>query len=186
MSSVLKVNEIQHTNGTSALTIDSSGVTTMTNRPAFAARLNSNAALDGTSGWGDTGGSSSLSSGTWDWVITSGGYNVGGHWSSSTNAFTVPVAGVYSFYYGLTMASAGSNQNFRFYVDDAGGTDFYRYPGTNYDSAGNTISSPALNVGILLAAGDIVKLQVGYTKTSSVEGSTSGFDRTWWGGHFVG
>lgn len=186
MASTLKVNEIQNLSGTSAMTISNGGFVTMANRPAFAVRLTTTVALDGSNGWGNTFGSNSLSSGTWDWDTALGGYNVGGHWSSSTNAFTAPAAGVYQFYYSLTMASAGSNVTFRFLVDAASGTDFWRYPGNNYDNTGDTITSPAYSVGILLSAGDVVKLQVGYAKTSSVEGDTTGFARTHWGGHFVG
>ena len=84
MASTLKVNTIQHTGGTSGMTIDSGGRVTMPTRPAFACHLETTVALDGNNGWGATSGSNSLSSGSWNWQITHGGYNIGGHHNLST------------------------------------------------------------------------------------------------------
>ena len=86
MSNLL-VQNIKHTNGTTAVNVDSSGRVTMPARPAFAVHLETTVALDGSNGWGSTHSSNSLSSGSWDWQTTHGGYNVGSNWASATNRF---------------------------------------------------------------------------------------------------
>lgn len=182
MASILKVNEIQHTGGTTALNISSGGVTVMPNRPAFACHLETTVPLTSANGWGGTYGTESASSGAWDWNITYGGYNVGGHWSDSTNRFTAPIVGLYSFTFSIAMSASGSNVTFRL-ASSAGTT---RYAGTNYDSAGNTITGGTLTAQFLMAANEYVDLQVGYARNNSVEGDSTGFARTWWSGYLIG
>ena len=182
MASTLKVNEIQHTGGTAALNISSGGVTVMPNRPAFACHLETTVPLTTGNGWVGTSGSVGLSSGAWDWNITHGGYNVGGHWSDSTNRFTAPVAGLYSFTFSCVMAGAGNGVTFRL-IDSNG---HKRYAGTNYDGGGSTSTSPNGTGQFLLAANEYVDLQVGYARSNSVEGDATGFGRSWWSGYLIG
>ena len=182
--STLKVGTIQdHTNSITAMSIDNAGRVTMPTRPAFACHLESTVALDGNNGWGATSGSNSLSSGAWDWKITHGGYNIGGHHNLSTNTFTAPIAGLYAFTASCVMAAAGNSVSFRF--EQAGGTSSTRYAGLNF-SNGNTVNSPSNNAQFLMAVNDTVTIQVGYTRSNSVEGDAAGFGRTWWSGYFVG
>ena len=164
-----------------AMTLDSGGRVTMPARPAFACHLESTVALDGNNGWGATSGSSSLSSGAWDWNITHGGYNVGGHWSDTNNRFTAPIAGLYSFTFSIVMAGAGNNVTFRLQNSDG----HSRYAGANFVGGTNSTSSNT-TAQFLLDASDYVDLQVGYAKTNSVEGDSGGFGRTWWSGYFIG
>ena len=84
MSSVLKVDAIQNTAGTSALTIDSNGVVTTpsTSRPAFHVQLSSNI------------NSTVAAAGV---VFDEVSLNQGSHYSTSTGRFTAPVAGLYWF-----------------------------------------------------------------------------------------
>ena len=182
MASILKVNELQHTNGTTGLTISSGGVTVMPNRPAFACHLETTVPLTTANGWAATHGSNSLSSGSWDWNITHGGYNVGGHWSDSTNRFTAPIAGLYSFTFSMVMAGAGSNCTFRLQHSDG----VSRYAGTTFDSAGHNVTNSHTTAQFLMAANEYVDLQVGYARTNSVEGDSGGFGRTWWSGYLIG
>jgi hypothetical protein len=76
--SILNVNSIQHSNGTAALNIDSSGRITYPNQPSFrVSRSNTTA----------------LSAGVvlFDNIF----HNIGGHYNTSTGRFTAPVSGVY-------------------------------------------------------------------------------------------
>ena len=166
-----------------AMTLDSGGRVTMPARPAFACHLETTVALDGQNGWGDTSGSNSLSSGSWNWQITHGGYNVGGHHNLSTNTFTAPIAGLYAFTASCVMAAAGNSVSFR--LVQAGGTSSTRYAGLNF-SNGNTVNSPSNHGQFLMAVNDTVTIQVGYTRSNSVEGDSGGFGRTWWSGYFIG
>ena len=83
MSNLL-VQNIKHTNGTVAQTIDSSGRVTLPQVPAFHA-------------------DSSTHQGSGIYAFTSytasgiGRFNQGGHLNLSTGIFTVPIAGVYTF-----------------------------------------------------------------------------------------
>ena len=184
MASELHVDAIKHSGGTSAMTIDSSGRVTMPARPAFAVHLETTVALDGSNGWGSTHSSNSLSSGSWDWQTTHGGYNVGSNWASATNRFTAPIAGLYSFTWSMVMAGSGANVSFR--LEQSGGTSTFRYAGANFDAQGHMVTSPTHTVQILMAVNDTADLQVGYSRSNSVEGDSGGFGRTWWGGYFIG
>ena len=100
MASVLKVNEIQHSGGTTALTIDSSGYILQPSKPAFKATV---------------GGSNLTPSGysnpqVWPDVtdVSRGCHNVGNHYSTSTGKFTVPITGVYWFGLSVLMTSFGA------------------------------------------------------------------------------
>lgn len=163
------------------MTVSSSGHVVMPNRPAFACHLESTVALDGNNGWGATSGSSSLSSGAWDWNITHGGYNVGSHWSDTNNTFTAPIAGLYSFTFSIVMAGAGNAVSFRLQNSDG----HSRYTGLNF-SNGQTVNSPSSTGQFLLDANDTVTIEVGYARTNSVEGDSGGFGRTWWSGYLIG
>ena len=172
------------TGNTTSMTIDSAGRVTMPTRPAFACHLETTVALNGTNGWSGTGGSTSLSSGSWNWQTTHGGYNVGSHWNATDNEFTAPIAGLYSFTWSIVMASAGNQVSFR--IIQAGGTTTNRYAGGAFDDAGDAITSPTHTIQLLMAVNDTCNLQVGYSKTGSVEGDSGGFGRTWWSGYLIG
>ena len=79
MASILKVNEIQHTGGTSAITVDSSGRILTPARPAFHFRRN---ATMGSSG---------------DVTYTHTEFNIGNHAVQNTGVFTAPIDGIYQF-----------------------------------------------------------------------------------------
>ena len=86
MASELGVQTIQHTNGTDAMTIDSSGRITTPARPAFKATLSADSAQTTSSGWV-----------TVPWNTAS--INVGNSFNTSNYTFTTPVAGIYLFSY---------------------------------------------------------------------------------------
>ena len=101
MASTLKVNEIQHTGGTSAMTIDSSGRILQPAKPAFH--------TIGSGGW------TTFSNGAWTKIeMTSPSLNIGSHYDSTNSKFIAPVAGVYHFYakvYGRVQAG-GNNTTY--------------------------------------------------------------------------
>lgn len=83
MASILGVETLQHSNGTTAATIDSSGRILQPARPMFQVVK--------------TGTDQSVTSGTatkidWTTVVT----DVGGHFSIANNEYTIPVSGMYN------------------------------------------------------------------------------------------
>lgn len=85
MASIIKINKLQHTNGTDAITIDTAGRVSLPKNPAFHAHTYSG--TDGTR----TNGTASTAALTYSTVIT----NDGSHWNNTTGEFTCPVAGRY-------------------------------------------------------------------------------------------
>ncbi len=81
--SILRVDQIQHSNGTAALTIDSSGRVVTPNRPAFFAAS--------TQGTHTTNVSAVLDFGNAQ-------INIGNHYNTGSYRFIAPVAGVYYFH----------------------------------------------------------------------------------------
>ena len=78
MASIIGVETLQHTNGTTAATIDSSGRIKQPAKPMFAAKGNSNAYIT-----------------TSPIVFATEDFDVGGMYDNSTGVVTIPVDGVY-------------------------------------------------------------------------------------------
>ena len=116
MASILNVDKIRATGSTTdGLTIDSSGRVAMPQKPAFRASY-------GTSGdWVSAGANNTNKI----LEFTTASVNVGGHWSTSTHDFTVPVAGTYFFYAQAYFNSNNDNRELRIQrTFAAGGTDY--------------------------------------------------------------
>ena len=95
MASTLKVNTIQHTGGTTGMTIDSSGRILQPNKPAFHI-------------YRKTGGGGTGVNGVVAWNTAK--VNVGTMCNLSTGITTIPVSGLYHLYViGLSTSSSGGN-----------------------------------------------------------------------------
>ena len=86
--STLKVQNIQHTNGTSGASISSGGIITQPAKPSFFA-------------YGSTGTWQSVSSGGIVTELDQTEHNIGSCYDTSNGKFTVPVTGVYCLQFNL-------------------------------------------------------------------------------------
>ena len=112
MSSVLKVDAIQKTAGTSALTIDSSGRILTPARPAFMARRTSN-----------------QSSGIV--IFDTAMINQGSHYNTSDGKFTAPIAGLYTFS-SVVLSRLGGTDNYFTLELWVNGTSYAEMQGYSY------------------------------------------------------
>tara|TARA_Y100000389_G_scaffold197404_1_gene231939 strand:- start:546 stop:1067 length:522 start_codon:yes stop_codon:yes gene_type:complete len=95
MASIIGVETLQHTNGTTAATIDSTGRILTPARPAFHARITA----------------SSTEGKTGTLVFNAEDFDIGGNYDTSNGRFTAPTAGVYYFCYdALVSGSSGGGQ----------------------------------------------------------------------------
>ena len=145
MSSILKVDTIQNTGGTTGLTIDSSGRPLTPARPAFRAHMT-----------GDQSAPTANSFTTIQFNATN--YNIGNSFNTSTHTFTTPVAGIYHFYLSYSyVANTGSESQGIVSIQEGGATvgavDFY-IKGSNarYGSCCSTQVSLGAWVAVLAKA----------------------------------
>ena len=96
MASIIGVNELQHTNGTTAATIDSSGRILTPARPAF--HVNKNGTDQ------SLGSSTSAVEITWSNAVL----DVGNHFDFSDNSYVVPVTGNYFIQCSIKINFSGS------------------------------------------------------------------------------
>ena len=145
MASTLKVQNITHTGGTTAMTIDSTGRILQPAKPAFRAYL--------------TADQSAPSANTFTTVqYNATNYNIGGHYNTSTYTFTTPVAGIYYFYHSYSyVANTGSEASGIVSIQAGGATvgsvDFY-IKGSNarYGSCCSAQVSLAAGVAVIAKA----------------------------------
>ena len=146
MASIIGVQELQHTNGTSAATIDSSGRILTPARPAFSGtHINSagNIGLTGTL------------------IMNTEDFDIGGNYDSSTGIYTVPVTGIYRYSFsGFCSTSAGglvSGQQTVSLQTDASGS-FADYQGITRNTV-DTDYTPLCFSGLISAtASDQLKI----------------------------
>ncbi len=145
MASELGVQTIQHTNGTDAMTIDSSGRILTPARPAFSCRPN---------------GSISISASGWKTVdFDTVDFDIGSNLNAA-GYFVCPVTGVYQFNYHMRLDSIGSGITIICLASETSGT---ATPTTNANlyyntyvingSPNSTYDSLATSVTIQLSAG---------------------------------
>ena len=160
MSSVLKVDAIQNTAGTSALTIDSSGRMLTSARPSFRAKFSASGTLG------------SVNTLVFNDVTTSGFglHNVGGHYSTSTGIFTCPVDGLYFFQFNVYQNNTTDTEVDLYVGSQAVGNGRFMATGDSYGTCNNANT-------LMLSANDqvLVKVQVGTAYYNSTVSSFSGF-----------
>ena len=164
MASTLKVNTIQHTGGTTGLTIDSTGRLLTPARPAFRAHK--------------TDGNVSATN---SYVPNVASFNVGNHYSTSTGKFTCPINGVYVFYANILSGTNQASNDLSLYLNNTDTDD--RLVRSRVDNGGNSNAYATANIHFVgsFSANDEVFLQVD-------SGEFFGTDRTWaqFGGYLLG
>ena len=173
MASTLKVNTIQHTGGTTAISIDSAGRVTHPAKPAFRAEKRA--------------GNQTLSDSTTTAItFEHEAFDIGSNYDTSTSRFTAPVAGIYHFS-SITraVANSGTMDYFIMYLYKNGSlySDMYQLQ----TSANNMLNSHlGGSVTVQLAATDYVEIRVQISGTSPYVGNHSSGERTWFSGFLVG
>ena len=149
--STLKVDTIQHSGGTTGLTIDSTGRILQPAKPAFRARI---------------AGSSSAHGDTGTLVFETEDFDIGGNYNTSTGIFTAPISGIYHFMFrAITATNASGAENAS---NDSALGDFYKNgsicSGTRFYAYVNGASFHATFNGITLqqlSASDEIKVVIG-------------------------
>lgn len=176
--STLFVNNISHTNDTSAMTIDTSGRILTPARPFFRVGM-------GTSQTGITGYT--------EIVFDTIKQNIGGHYSTSNGRFTVPISGIYQFGHSVLFQDVatsddgislqyrvnGADDDKKYQFDRADGTD-----ANGYSGMGGYLNSRGAGA-MQLTAGEYVSVLVAASGAIGVHGNS---DQTWsqWYGYLIG
>ena len=168
--STLLVQNIKHTNGTTAATVDTAGRITEPNKPSFQVS-------NTTGGWG------TLSDGDivpFNDKSTGNNFDVGGDFNISSYRFVVPVTGRYQFNVFVYSFNSDSVNAFRMYKNGSAlfgvGTGAYDFQGGQAGSVDETIAGSII---IDLASSDYVDLRS--TGGSDYYGTHSHFS-----GHLIG
>ena len=157
MASILKVNEIQHTNATSAMTIDSSGRILTPARPAFSVQCNRSSAMSAGNSFSQSHAST---------IVT---LNQGSHFKTSgTNdgKFVAPIAGLYYFdFQGMTADSSNQNSSgtTRMHFTKNGDAEGDRVGRWHYAHHSSNDHAPfSAHEILLLAANDAIGVRVSH------------------------
>ena len=163
MASTLKVNTIQHTGGTTGMTIDSTGRILTPARPSFMARRTSQNAAGVV-------------------VFDTAVVNQGGHYNTSNGRITEPVDGSYQFNFYSILQGNYTNAYIQLYVSGLrikGGDYHFSY---NMGSVWHTVSYSQV---VSLSANDYVEI---YSYTGTGSGNVVWHGNNWgsWSGYLLG
>ena len=161
MTSTLKVNTIQHTGGTTALEIDSSGRVLTPARPTFRARRINNLSL--------TGGND-----TQNLIMNAVDFDVGSGYNTGTGFYTVPLGGIYFFFLNARFddVASGSYSRAIIHNDKTGATsytDLVNVLGSIVGSGMSTTYETIQASGLLQCeTNDTIKFLGGHNSDSSI------------------
>ena len=171
MSSKLGVENIAHTNGTNAMTIDSTGRILTPARPAF--RVEKRAS------------NQSLSDST-NTKITfeHETFDIGGNYGS--DKFTAPIAGIYHFNACLRCVADSGTMEFNaiyLYKNGSHFTDVFQIQTSSNNLANSHISG---GVTVQLSASDYIEIYGNISGTNPVVHAHVNGQRTWFSGFLIG
>lgn len=150
MTSILKVSEIQDpTNSNSALTIDSSGLIVMPQRPHFLVHKNAT----------QTGSSGTVV--TWQNILR----NNGSHWDGTNHRFTAPVNGVYMLTLNWLSVNGSGVEDCSIYVNGVG-IQHSRTPNRSGVASSNHITNN-IAISYYLTASQLVDVRLGAFSSGS-------------------
>lgn len=165
MSSILKVNNIQNSGGTSAISIDTAGRVTEPAKPQW--KINCT--------------SQTLTTATWTLMdANSAVYNIGNHYNTTSKKFICPVAGIY-YVYGQWFGSVSSNRGISSFYKN--GTRIYENLtlGITANGGGTYYGSTTIQC----AAADEIQWYGYHEQGSNVVTNANG-NLTHWGGFLIG
>ena len=160
MSNLL-VQNIKHTNGTTAQTIDSSGRVLTPARPTFRARRINNLSLSG-------------GNDTQNLIMNAVDFDVGNGYNTSTGFYTVPLGGIYFFFLNARFddVASGSYSRAIIHNDKTGATSYtdlvnvlHSIVGTGMSTNYHTIQASGL---LQCATNDTIKFLGGHHTDSSI------------------
>ena len=150
MASELGVQTIQHTNGTDAMTIDSTGRVLFPQIPCACVSLTTSNTQDGSNPYAGDGS---------DILFDLVSLNQGSVYNSSNGRFTAPVAGVYEFSYTF-LKDDDSSGNVTYVDVYKNGSQYTGAGGTLYDENAITYGNMSQKLLISLAANDYLTIRL--------------------------
>jgi len=167
MTSVIKVDNIQNSSGTAALSIDSDGRILTPARPSFMVKWSSTQAATAT-GWNRLNFDDEV-------------FDIGGNVSSAV--FTTPVAGVYQFNLSQRFDSVGSGYIILALMNNASATEFV----SDLHRASYRIEGPPSNLYQSLHSSITIELTANYVVAPwYYNSSDTSYNINVEGGHFSG
>ena len=158
MAGIVGLTELQHTNGTSAATIDTSGRLGHSVHSSFIAHTPNNGSVNAIL------------------VFTQTIENIGSNYDTSTGLYTAPIKGLYTFSFSLLLYGTSNTGN-HFYKN---GSDIGIII-QNSSEDGNFLDSSQATINIHLEAGDTFGV---YNKGADNE-QVHESNKTWWSGGLV-
>ena len=153
MTGILKVDQIQNNTGTSVMTFDTAGRITKDNNPYFSVYRSTDQSFSG----------SNIDIIVYNTVVD----NIGGHYSTSNNKFTAPVAGIYFFrWQGMMMGmSSYTFFNMSLFINNGLREEIMTGPSAGANGSYHTAQGTSI---IRLNANDTADIRIYY---NSVAGS---------------